>query len=144
VSGVERWQANWRAVSPPGGVRVDVPRSAAARSALQRRLAALEPGAPLVLCASGPGARRRCRRLARVAGIALERHYLAFPGAAPAYLVEDHPASAELFARNVLAAPPSSALAAPADSVAALVRRAGAGRILRMLAPGHVAVGRRR
>jgi hypothetical protein len=99
----------------------------------------------VVLSVAGPAAAVRCRSFAAAAGVELERQYLAFPSAgAPAYLVEDAPAPAQLFAANILVAPPRSRATAPIDAVLALLRSMKSWRLLRTLAPGRVAVGRKR
>ena len=73
-----------------------------------------------------------------------EREYLAFPSAeAPAYLVEDEPASVRVFVQTVLAVPPRTALALPMHLAFRVLRSFGTWRLTRMLAPGRVVVGRR-
>ena len=141
----ERWRTNWRAAAPPGAVRAELPRSRAGRDALRRSLGALPSGTPVVLSGNGPAAARRCRRLAAGAGIEGERAYLAFPsGSAPAFLVEDARASVELFARTVLAAPPGARFATLATVYLALLRQLAPVRMTRLIASGHLIVGRRR
>jgi hypothetical protein len=144
VKGDERWRSNWRAVAPAGATRVELPRWRFARPVSGQGLRGLPAGTPVVLAAGAPGAGRRCKRAAARAGIALEREYLAFPSAeAPAYLVENAPAPMRVFVQTVLAVPPRSSLALPIQAVFSLLRRAGAWRLLGVLAPGHIAVGRR-
>ena len=143
--GAERWRENWLVIGPPGAVRVDVQRSAAKRRALGQRLRDLPPGTPVVLCASAPGAIRRCRRFASAAAVELEREYLAFPSAAkPGYLVEDRPETVSAFARTILAPPPRAALAFPIEVGLSVIRALRSWRLIRLLAPGWVAVGSRR
>ena len=144
MSNPERWRSNWLAVSPPGAVRVELPRFGRSRSALMTRMCDLPAGTPIVVSASAPGAAGRCRTFAAAAGIELERHYLAFPGAAaPAYLVEDAPDSIRLFLQTILAAPPRTPWSAPIGACLGLLRRFNRWRLLRRIAPGRVAVGRR-
>jgi hypothetical protein len=82
--------------------------------------------------------------LAQRSGIALGRSYLAFPSAArPAYLVEDAPASVRVFLQTVLVAPPRSRATVPIAAALALARALHAWRLIRMLAPGRLVVGRR-
>jgi hypothetical protein len=139
-----RWRSNWTVVGPPGAVRLDLPRSAMKRRAVERTVEELPAGTPVVLCASAPRAMGRCRTFASRAGVELDRAYLAFPSAAaPAYLVDDAPAPVALFAKNMLVAPPGTALSTPIAAVLAVVRAFSPWRMLRLLAPGHVAVGRR-
>jgi hypothetical protein len=144
VNVAERWRTNWRVAAPPGAVRAELPRSRAGRAALRRSLEALPSGTPVVVSGNGPAAGRRCRSLAAGAGIDGERAYLAFPsGSAPAFLVEDARASVELFARTVLAAPPGARFATLAAVYLALLRLAP-WPMTRLIACGHLIVGRRR
>jgi hypothetical protein len=144
VIGEQRWRDNWRVVSRDGSRRVDLRRGRLQR-AQREAVLALPAGAPVVLFASAPGAIGRCRRFASAAGIEVERVYLAFPNvAAPGYLVEDAPASVGVFAKTFLAAPPRSRFARPLEAAFGLLRRLDSWRLIRMLAPGRVAVGRRR
>jgi hypothetical protein len=137
-----RWTGNWLMVSPGGAVRADVGWSRRERRATRETLRALPAGTPVVLCASAPLAWSRCRRFAARAAVELDRGYLAFPSAtAPAYLVEDAPAPARVFADDVLVAPPGSALTTPISAVLGVLRRVPPWRLLRTLAPGRVVVG---
>jgi hypothetical protein len=88
----------------------------------------------------------RCRRFAAQTGIEILHEYLALPSArAPAYLVEDAPASSALFVQAILVPPPRSIWSTPAEVALVLARRcADPSRVLRMLAPGRIVVGRRR
>lgn len=125
-------------VAPEGTLRFGVGWSATSRRALCARLLELPPGTPVVLAASGPGARRRSRRLAGHAGVVLVREYLAIPSAsAPLYLVEDRPETVRYFCSHLLVFP----LARPALLVAEGLRGL-ASRALRP-ASGRLAVGRR-
>ncbi len=140
----ERWRNNWLAISPPGAVRVDLKRGGANHQALERRIRNLQPGTPVVVCASPPRAIRRCRRFASGAAIELEHEYLAFPSAAtPAYLVEDHAAPVRVFVSTVLAAPPRMKFSLPIAAGLGLLRVFKPWRVLRTIAPGRVVVGRR-
>jgi hypothetical protein len=141
--GSERWQDNWRAISPSSGVLVQVGRSARGRSAARQAVAALPAGTPVVLAAGAPGAVRRCRSFASRTGIVLEREYLALPSAgAPAYLVEDAPASVAVFLDSVLLAPPGVPFLPVVEAILGLVRRLRPWRLVRMAAPGRMVVGR--
>lgn len=140
----ERWRDNWRVVSPPGAVRLDLARSHSKRRTLQERVRELPEGTPVVLVASAPGAIRRCRTFATEAEIELEREYLAFPSAvAPAYLVEDAPAPLGVFVRTVLALPFRSAWSAPIEAGMTLLRALSPWRLMRAISPGRIVVGRR-
>jgi len=142
----QRWRGNLALVRPADALVAEVPGGRRGLRELEAALRALQPGAAVVLEASGPLAARRCRLVAERAGIESCREYAALPSARePAYLVEDAPASAALFVRSLLAPPPRSRLA-PLVSAAlwAMRRMRDPSRILRMLAPGRVIVGRRR
>ncbi len=142
--GAERWRDNWLAVSPDGAVRVHVDRSRAKRRVMQQTARELPPGTPVVLSASAPGAIRRCRAFASGAGIELQREYLALPSAsAPGYLVEDAPASIEVLVGSVLATPPGTPFSSAVDAGLGIVRALRPWRLIRAVAPGRVAVGRR-
>jgi hypothetical protein len=139
-----RWRGNWLVLSPPGAVRVDVGRSPTRRRAIAQEIRALPSGTPVALCASFPGAIGRCRTFAWEAGVEPDREYLAFPSAtAPAYLVEDAPASIGFFLRTLLIVPPGTPLSAPIEAVLRILRAVGPSRLIRRLAPGRVVVGRR-
>jgi hypothetical protein len=144
VDGASRWRQNWRVVAPPGATRVDVPWSRRSRAEAAASLRALPEGTPVVLAARAPLGIRRSRSLAERAGIRVDAEYLALPTAeTPVYLVEDHPASISYFLRALLAAPPAgrfTSVIAPAVSVA---RTTAPWRLVRLLSPGRVLVGRR-
>jgi hypothetical protein len=142
--GSERWRSNWRIVSRPGSVRLDLGRSARRRQAAFRTVRDLPAGAGVVLCASAPGAAGRCRAFAAQSGLELEREYLAFPSAvAPAYLVEDAAAPVGVFVKAVLVTPPGIRFPLPIDAGLAFVRALSPWRLVRTLAPGRVVVARR-
>jgi hypothetical protein len=140
----QRWRENWRAVTADGAVHVSVPRLRRQRRSPLAAVRELPAGARVVLSASAPGAAARCKAFASAAGVAVDREYLAFPTAAtPAYLVQDAPAPARLFVTNVLLAPPGLRFSLPVDAALGLVRRLKSWRLIRVLAPGRVVVGRR-
>jgi hypothetical protein len=142
----ERWRNNWLVVGPTGAVAVDLGRSSATKRRLhERSIRELPPATPVVLRASAPGAIRRCRRFAAEAGIELEREYLAFPSArSPAYLVEDAPATVDVFVKTALVTPPRTPFSTPIEACLGLLRALSPWRLIRSLAPGRVVVGRRR
>lgn len=128
----------WRVVAPEGTLRFAVRWSAASRRALRARLLELPPGTAVALAASGPGARRRSRRLAARSGVELVREYLAVPSAsAPLYLVEDRPETVRYFCSDLLILPLGRPALLMAEAVRGLASRAV------RLAPGRLAVGRR-
>jgi hypothetical protein len=138
-----RWRDNRSLVGTADAVEVDVPRARAGQAAARRRIASLEPGAGVVVCASGPFPGRRVRRLAEATALALDRQYLAFPSAAaPAYLVEDAPAAIDYFLRHTLVAPPGVRFGPALELVVAALRRFAPVRLVRLAVPGRVAVGR--
>jgi hypothetical protein len=144
VRGERRWRSNWRIVGPAGATQIQLPASRRARRASEQRLRELPAGTSVVLVATARRAGSRCRAVAGRAGIAVERTYLAFPSAeAPAYLVEDEPASVRLFLKSILVVPPRSKLPLPMLAAVHILRSLGTRRTMRTLAPGRVIVGRR-
>lgn len=144
VISAERWSQNWRVLTSADAVRFELSRSPKRRCAQVAAVRALPSGTPVALCLSAPRAAARCKAFAADAGVRLERHYLAFPtAAAPAYLVEDAPATAQVFATNVLVAPPRTRLSPLVDAALTLLRTLHSWRLVRVLAPGRVVVGRR-
>jgi hypothetical protein len=144
VSGTERWRDNWTVVAPHDAVRIDLPRFAAKRRKVRRSVSDLPAGTGVVLFASGPWAVGQCRRFASKAGLQIQGEYLAFPSAkAPAYLVEDAPASIRFFLKAILIAPFRTVLSLPIDAGLGVVRASTPWRLIRRLALGRVAVGTR-
>jgi len=144
VISAKRWRENWRAAAADNAVHVELPRRRSARRAALAYVRSLSPGTSVVLSTPAPAAASRCRAFARAAGLQLEREYLAFPtAAAPAYLVEDGPAAVRLFLANVLVAPPRARFSLVLEPGLAALRRLRSWHLLRLLAPGRVAVGRR-
>jgi hypothetical protein len=140
----QRWRNNWLAVGPAGAVHVDLGRSMTKRHVHEPSLRDLPHGTAVVLCASAPGAIRRCRRVAAEAGIELEREYLAFPSArSPAYLVEDAPATIGVFVNTALVTPPRTPFSTAIEACLGLLRALSPWRLIRRIAPGRVVVGRR-
>jgi hypothetical protein len=120
-----------------------VPRSRAGRRALAARLETAGTGTPIVLCASAPFARRRIRKAAEEHGVELVREYLAFPSAAaPAYLAEADAPALRLFIEHALVVPPGLRIRWPAELALRVVRVLKPTRLLRLVAPGRIAVGR--
>lgn len=140
-----RWDQNWRVVAPLDAVLVDVPRSRRGRRSARRRIYALPTGTPVVLVGRAVGARRRCRQLARAAGVRLTREYVPLPSArSPAYLVEDAPGPWRYFWSNVVTIPPGSpARTASTEAFLRVARHLSRGKLLAALAPGRVAIGSR-
>jgi hypothetical protein len=139
----ERWRRNRAVVGPVGAVEVDLPRSRARRELAAEKVAALPAGTPVVLCAAGAFARRRCRRFAHDVGIEVRREYLALPSAAaPAYLIDDAPQPIRVFIEHALVAPPGVRVSLSADLGVAFLRSFTPTRFLRLVAPGRVVVGR--
>jgi hypothetical protein len=142
--GAERWKSNWRVVSPAGGMRIELPRSRGALREAERRIRELPAGTPVVLAAAAPGASGRCRGVAARTGVVVERRYLAFPSlAAAGYLVEERRAPIGFFLRSVLVAPPGTRLSGLIGACLAVLRALAPWRVVRALAPGRIAVGRR-
>lgn len=142
--GNDRWHDNWRTLSSSEATCVDVARSRARRVAAKRIVRGLPSGAPVVLRASAPAATARCRRFAAQTGLHVEREYLAFPSAgAPAYLVEDAPASVDAFVERILVTPPRMPFSSAVDVCLSILRVIGPRLLIRAVAPGRVVVGRR-
>jgi hypothetical protein len=138
-----RWKRNRAVVAPPGALELTVPRSRTRRRDLRKRLETAAAGTPVVLCASAPFARRRVRKLARQSGLELVREYLAFPtAAAPAYLIEEDAAALGFFMEHVLVVPPGLRIPLPVEFAVRAVRAFEPTRLLRLVAPGRVVVGR--
>ncbi|HEV8450521.1 MAG TPA: hypothetical protein VGQ45_03745 [Gaiellales bacterium] len=136
------WENNWKVVAAPGAGRIDLRRGGAASLHRDPLQGGLGTGDEVVICASAPGADRRCRRFAAGAGLKLDRSYLAFPSAAaPAYLIEDSPEAIALFARSVLVVPPRARFALAIEILLLAVRRLRLWWLVRLLAPGRLAVG---
>jgi len=139
----ERWRDNWRVLCPGEPIRVDL-RVARFERDVPRRLRGLPPGTPVVLTATGPGAARRCRAAAARSGVELEREFLAIPSVqAPGCLVENAPGPVRAFVRSVLVAPQDTRLGPIPDIALAVLRTLGSRWILRLVAPGRIAVGTR-
>ncbi len=144
MHGDSRWHENWRLVAPDASLCIDVGRSRWDGGRAARLAHSLPAGARVVLRAAGPGAHRRCTRLARDSGLETERTYLAFPTArAPAYLVERTAPPLAFFTGSILTTPPGLRFGSVVDLLLDLLRRFGAWRIVGALAPGCVVVGRR-
>jgi PKD domain len=106
-----RWRGNSQVVAPGEAFPVHLVPFNRRGEALARTVAALPPGTPVVLSSSAPWAAGRCRRFATRAEIDIQRAYLALPSArAPAYIVEDAPASVATFVRTALVVPPRTIL----------------------------------
>lgn len=132
-------------VAPPGAVRLDAHWRWPAGAREARRALALAPGTPVALWASGPLARLRGRRLARRAGLVLEREYVVLPTAShPAFYVEDSPTAMGWFTSRVLTPPPGLAVGTGLANVAlAVVRALAPSSLLGALSPSRLAVGYR-
>jgi hypothetical protein len=138
-----RWERNRAVVAPPGALEVTVPRSRTGRRDLRERLETVPAGTSVVLCASAPFARRRVRKLAQQSGLELLLEYLAFPtAAAPAYLVEENAPAVRFFIEHALVVPPGLRIPLPAELAVRGVRALQPTRLMRLFAPGRVAVGR--
>jgi hypothetical protein len=143
------WSApdqRWRLLAPDGAAVVEVRgRGSAAVSAKGQanRLRALPRNAPVVLLAPGRGGRRRLRRVARRAGLAVDAEYVALPSlATPVALTQVRPGPLRWTARTVLTVPSGvTRLHQPAWLAIRLVRAVP--RLLGVPAGGRVLVGRR-
>jgi hypothetical protein len=145
VDTAERWRQNRHVIAPAGAFVAEVAPLRRGVGSLLHEVRALAAGSPVILCAPPPFARRRCRRFASAAGIDIHREYLALPTAgAPAYLVEDAPASTAYFVRSILVAPPRKIWTVPFRACLALVARLrDPAPVVRSVAP-RIVVGTRR
>ena len=137
------WSApdqRWRLLAPDGAAVVEVRRRAGEPVT---RLRALPGGAPAVLLAPGHGGRRRLRRVARRAGLAVHAEYVALPSlATPVALTQVRTGPLRWTARTVLTVPSGvTRLHRPAWAAIRLVRAVP--RLLGLPAGGRVLVGRR-
>jgi len=140
----QRWRENWRIIAPAGAVRIDMKRTRAARRALLDEVTGLPSGTPVVILARAPGAIFRCRHFAGAARVAVEREYLTFPSvAAPGHLIEDAQASITSYVGTVLVAPPGKLYSRPLELCFSVLRAVPSWRLVRRIAPGRAAVGRR-
>jgi len=144
MRGDHPWGDNWRVLSSDAAACFDLGRSSAMRRSASREIQSVPAGARVVLRASAPGAKRRCKRFCAETGLKFERGYLAFPSAGtPAYLVEDAPAPVRVFTDSVLVTPPGTPLTTAIEACLSILRGLGGWRLVRALAPGRVIVGMR-
>ena len=103
---------------------------------------ALPPGSPVLVW----GGARSCHRLARRAGIEVDREFIAIPSVrSPLYLVEDAPEPIDYFCSTLLTLPPGASILAPlGEAFLAFVRTFRRSPWLGSVIPGRVLVGRRR
>lgn len=130
-------EAPWRAFCPTQVVELRDPDL----QTLQR----LRWGTPVVLLTDTPFSRRRLRRLARRAGVCIDRELIAVPStAASLVLVDDDESAVRHFWTSVATVPPGlTRSSAPATLLLLLVRVLPWG-LTGAVAPGRVLIGRRR
>lgn len=135
------WERNLEVLAPPGTMRLPA-RGGRRRWAGVRRVRALPSGASVLVW--GPA--RSCRRLARSAGIEVDREFIAIPSVrSPIYLVERAPEPINYFCSTLLTLPPGTSLLAPlGEAVLAFVRVVRRSPWIGSVLPGRVLVGRRR
>jgi phosphotransferase family enzyme len=131
-------------LAPPGTLRFDVPTSRSAQRNVALHVRALPAGTSIALVSSGLGARRRCRRLAREAGVELLREFIAVPSVdPPTCYVEESPAALRYFFTQLLALPrggaAKSAGLAAINRIARVFVPAG---LVGSAAPVRIVVGR--
>ena len=138
-------EARWKLLNPDGATVLTVPLGPLERRALLRQAKAVDPGAPFVIEAAGPGAKWRAERFARRAGLTVERRYLPLPTLGRAlYRVEDSGAARRYFADTLLMAPPTMGRFRLAiDLALPLLRALARSRALGIVVPGRILVGRR-
>jgi hypothetical protein len=135
------WERNLEVLAPPGTSRVSAGGSRL-RGAAVRRVRALPPGSAVLVW--GPA--RSCRRLARSAGIEVDREFIAIPSVrSPIYLVEKAPEPINYFCSTLLTLPPGASLLAPlGEAVLTFIRAVRRSPWIGSVLPGRVLVGRRR
>jgi hypothetical protein len=137
---------HWRLLDPPGAVVVTVPHQRAASGRAAATVNRMARGTHVVLEAGGWGARRRCRRFLRRAGLEPEQEFLAIPSLRrTAFRVEDTPAARAHFAATFLMPPPNlGRLSVVADVAVAVARPVARTRLFGICVPGRVVMARRR
>lgn len=127
----------WRALCPPRTVELrdpDLP-------ALQR----LPSGTPVALLSDRVGSRDRLRRLARRAGVRIERELVVVPSTtSPIVTLDDTEAAVRHFWTSVAAVPPGLTWTGAPATVALLAARHAPWRCTGAALPGRVLVGTRR
>jgi hypothetical protein len=135
------WERNLEVLAPPGTTRLPA-RGVRPRWAAVRSVRALPPGSSVLVW--GPA--RSCRRLARSAGIEIDREFIAIPSVrSPIYLVEKAPESINYFCSTLLTLPPGASVLAPfGEALLTLVRAVRRSPWIGSVLPGRVMVGRLR
>jgi hypothetical protein len=133
----------WRSLVPPGTTRVDIPAAPGARRRLVGSLLAMEAGTWVALCDSRLGSRWRSRRMARSAGIAVHREYLAVPFLhSPSYYVQDNGDAVRYFCtEQFTVSRGSSALVVGAGAMIAVCRVLSLWGWLGAVVPSRITLG---
>jgi len=132
----------WRVVTSRPAVAYPVPRRASGLRALEEEVRALPCGTPVVLCDASRGRPRRCRRVARKAGVELEGEYLTIPSLRePRYLVEDAAEPLAYLCSELAVLPLRSPALAAAGLALRVAGSLGLWRPLAAALSGRVAVG---
>jgi hypothetical protein len=128
--------APWLALCPPSARLLRDPTVEQVRRA--------GPGEPLALVTDRLLGRRRLRRLARRAGLIVERELLVLPGTRRALVtIDEHPAAVRLLWDNVAAVPPGLTWSSLPVGLALRLARRLPWHWTGSLVGGHVLVGRR-
>jgi hypothetical protein len=129
---------------PPGAVRVDLRRWRANYRDALRAVADLPAGTPVVLSAVAPGAIGRCRSFAADTGIEVDGEYLAFPTAsAPLISSRTHRPPFVSSSRRCWSLRRAAFSHTVIEAAVVLLRALRPWRLMRVVAPGRVVVGRR-
>ena len=127
----------WLVLCPADVVEIRDPRPEALR--------AIPAGTAVVLLRDQPLSRRHLRRLARRAGIHIDRELVAVPSTRnPVVLVDETEHAVRHFWNDVVTVPPGLALASLPVSVVLRVARSLPWHWTGAVAPGRVLIGRRR
>lgn len=130
----------WSLLAPVGSPVIEV---RGRRAGAVELLRALPSRTPVLLTDSRPGARRRLRRVARKAGVRVQRECVVLPSLrAGLFVADDVPLTVSWLCRSALTVPPGTTwLAAPVDlAIRALSRLPWW--VLGAIAPGRVVSGR--
>ncbi len=141
VPGTQVQGLPWNLLAPAGSQVIEV---RGRRAGVVEQLRALPPQAPVLILDGRPGARGRLRRLARAAGVQVERECVVLPSLRSAlFVADDAPLTISWLCRSALTVPPGTTwLAAPVDLAVRALGRLVPWRFLGTIAPGRAISGR--
>ncbi len=125
----------WRVFGPPDLVVVRRPSAGTLRI--------LSPGTPVCLVLDAPGSRGRLRRIARRAGLDIERELIALPSTvAPIVILDDAADPVARLWRDIATVPPGVVRGCLAGTLAIRTARLMPWRWTGAIAPGRALIGR--